>query len=131
MLECCQKISPTYIGIGAYTIFAYVILSFTDSYLTAGFLTIVTITTGFSLSCLYEHFKSLPANKQTILVHSTKLVIISNYLPILKILLTTWVMTLFQENVEAWMTDNFFLACTILKWRFLRPILNFNWFRSI
>ena len=114
MLEYCQIISPKQIRIFGYFIFLCIVFSLAESYLKSILVSIIEFFTGFLLICLFDHFNTLPAAKQTILVHSTKLVILTNYLPLLRSLIGTW-LKLFVHLIESWAQENFFLFCTMVN----------------
>ena len=118
MMKYCQMISPTYIAISAYMIFVCIIIDLTDDYLQAILNSIVAIITSFILKCLYDHFKTLPTNKQTILVHSTKLVIITNYLPVLRNCLFAGCWYHSKKILKIWWEITFSLYVQYSKWRY-------------
>ena len=117
-------ISPKQIRIFTYAIFVCVIIDLTESYVKAILNTVAVFNSGFLLSCLYAHFNSLPAAKQTILVHSTKLLILTNHFANLRSLLGPW-LRIFKHLIEPWAAENFLLFCTMinLNW-FVLPVLS-------
>ena len=114
MLKYCQIISPQKIRIYSYFLFLCILFNLATSYLKSILSTVIIFFTGFLLTCLHDHFSTLPAAKQTILVHSTRLVILTSYLPLLRYLLSVWLQP-HVHLIESWAQENFFLFCTMVN----------------
>ena len=85
-----QSISLKKLQIASYFLFICLIPDTKDSFLETAMYTVSAVVTGFLLGCLYDYFQKQPAAKQTILVYSTRLVLLTNYLPILMDLMIVW-----------------------------------------
>ena len=110
-----QNISLKKLRIASYFLFICLIPDLKDSFLETAMYTVSAVVTGFLLGCLYDYFQKQPAAKQTILVYSTRLVLLTNYLPILMDLMIVWTTIPFREQYEDLLTENFSLFCQLFS----------------
>ena len=109
------KISLKKLRIATYLLFICLIPDTKDDFFEIAMYTVSALVTGFLLACLYDHFKRLPASKQTILVYSTRLIVLTNYLPILRDLMIVWTTIPFRNQFEDLLTKNFSLLCQLFS----------------